>query len=162
MHFRACVEHTSSYDVTSSQGLFRARDFRSGFLPVTWLLGTPHRTPANVTWAVPIYYFDRTSFHGMCCSIFLLSGLILLARRIFCVAKPFLWWFGWLLRSHPDQLLSTFDFQLIHVFQITLLYSSLFSFLAFKKPPVFYLLCYQVAYRTFHSLKLDSILSYFL
>jgi hypothetical protein len=35
--------------------------FRTGSLPVTWLpVAPPHRSTANVAWAVPIYYFDRS------------------------------------------------------------------------------------------------------
>lgn len=56
-----------------------------------------------------------------------------------------------------DQPSFTFDFQLNLFFQITLLYSRLFTFLAIKLPSVYYLLCDQVTYHTFHSPILDGI-----
>jgi hypothetical protein len=47
-------------------------------------------------------------------------------------------------------------------FLITLLYSSLFTFLAIKMLSIYYWLCDQVAYRTFNSPMLDGIVRYVL
>jgi hypothetical protein len=103
-----------------------------------------------LSYKVQLFSLTELPFEGMCCLIFHLLGLVLLASRNLCLVRllfgDLAYFFSRTWSPLIDQPSVTSGFQLKYFFPNYLWHSSLLIFLVIKLPSVYYLLCDQVAY----------------